>query len=65
MRRLDWFLAAIVASFLVGAVVIEANALSFGARGLMRAQAYGAGEISLKRLVSHMPQPPMLPGDAR
>ena len=65
MRRLDWILAAIVASFLVGVVLVEASAGSFAGHLLVRAQAYTSGDVSLKRLVSHLPSAPILPGDAR
>ena len=66
MRRLDWFLAAVVAMFLLGAIVIEANALSFGGLAERSAEAIrDDGAISVRRLVSRLPTPPILPGDAR
>jgi hypothetical protein len=65
MRRLDWFLAAIVATFLIGAIAIEASALSLGSAALMRPQAISAGDVSLRRLVSHLPRSPMMPDDPR
>ena len=66
MRRLDWFLAAIVALFLMGAVAIEAGAWTFHALGAARVRAGdAAGAIQVRRLVSHLPNGPILPGEAR
>ena len=66
MRRLDWFLAAIVAMFLLSAVAIEASAWSLGGFMARRAEAISDdGAISVRRLVSHLPTTPMLLGDPR
>jgi hypothetical protein len=65
MRRLDWFLAAIVASFLVAVAVIETTSLAVGVVGLGWGQAAGAGEVAMRRLVSHLPRPPILAVDPR
>ena len=60
MRRLDWFLAGVVAAFLVTVAVIETANVSFGAVGFGMAHAGGAGEVAMRRLVSHLPRPPIL-----
>jgi len=66
MRRVDWFLAGIVAMFLMGAVAVEASAWSLGGFMARRAAAISDdGAISVRRLVNHLPATPMLPGDPR
>jgi hypothetical protein len=63
MRRLDWFLAAVVASFLVAVVVIETTSLSIGALNVVMSHASGEGEVAMRRLVSRLPRPPILSVD--
>lgn len=66
MRRLDWFLATVVAMFLLGAIVIEANALRSVGLAWGHARAIGDDSaVAVRRLVSHLPNTPILPGDAR
>ena len=66
MRRLDWFLAGVVAMFLLGAIAIEASAWSLGGFMARRAEAMSDdGAISVRRLVSRLPTTPILPGDPR
>ena len=57
MRKLDWFLAAIVASFLLAVVVIETTSVSVGAVNFGMAHAGSAGEVAMRRLVSRLPHP--------
>jgi hypothetical protein len=64
MRRLDWFLAAVVVSFLIGAVVVEAAGSAIAGLGIGPARPFAATDISVRRLVSHLPTP-LLPGDPR
>ncbi|MEJ0064957.1 MAG: hypothetical protein WDM85_05620 [Caulobacteraceae bacterium] len=65
MRKLDWFLAAIVASFLLAVVVIETTSVSVGAVGYGMAHADGVGEVAMRRLVSHLPHPTIVSFDPR
>jgi hypothetical protein len=60
MRRLDWFLAGVVAAFLITVAVIETASLSPGSLGSDMAHAGGAGEVAMRRLVSHLPSAPIL-----
>jgi hypothetical protein len=61
MRRLDWFLAAIVATFLIAATVVETTNLAVGAVGFSVSHATGAaGEVAMRRLVGRLPHPPIL-----
>jgi hypothetical protein len=64
MRRLDWFLAAVVVSFLIGAVVVEAAGAAIAGLGIGPGHPFAATDISVRRLVSHLPTP-LLPGDPR
>jgi hypothetical protein len=57
MRKLDWFLAAIVAGFLLAVVVIETTSVSVGAVSYGMAHAGGVGEVAMRRLVSRLPHP--------
>jgi hypothetical protein len=61
MRRLDWFLAAIVAAFLASAVIAEAH-LTLARLSLTPAPTIGVSEVTIRRLVSQLPHSPMLPG---
>jgi hypothetical protein len=63
MRKMDWFLAAIVATFLVAVAAIETTNLAIGAVGFGVAHAGGAGEVAMRRLVSHLPHTPILTAD--
>ncbi|HEY2708692.1 MAG TPA: hypothetical protein VGI95_11630 [Caulobacteraceae bacterium] len=54
MRRIDWFLAAIVAAFLVAVAVQEVSAFSFAA-GRASAHEVSAGEVTMQRIVSRLP----------
>ena len=62
MRRLDWFLAAIVATFLIATAVIETSNLAVGAIGfnVSHTDAAAAGEVAMRRLVGRLPHPPVL-----
>jgi hypothetical protein len=60
MRKLDWFLAAIVATFLISVAAIETTNAAIGAVGLGVSHAGGAGEVAMRRLVSHLPRTPIL-----
>ena len=64
MRRLDWFLAAVVVSFLIGAVVVGAAGNALAGLELGQGHPFAATDISVRRLVSHIPTP-LLPGDPR
>jgi hypothetical protein len=59
MRRLDWFLAGVVAAFLITVAVIETANVSLGAAGFDLAHA-GGGEVEMRRLASRLPHPPIL-----
>ena len=65
MRKLDWFLAAIVASFLLAVVVIETTSVSVGAVSFGMAHASGVGEVAMRRLVSRLPHPDIASFDPR
>jgi hypothetical protein len=60
MRKLDWFLAAIVASFLLAVAAIETGNLAVGVVDFGVAHAGGAGEVAMRRIVSHLPHAPIL-----
>jgi hypothetical protein len=60
MRKLDWFLAAVVATFLLAVAAIETTNVAIGAVGLSAFHAGGAGEVAVRRLVSHLPRTPIL-----
>jgi len=60
MRRLDWFLAGIVASFLIAVAVMEAASLTPARIGFSPSQASGVAEVAMRRLVTHLPRPPIL-----
>ncbi len=60
MRKLDWFLAGIVASFLLAVAAIETGNLAVGAVDFGVAHAGSAGEVAMHRLVSHLPRAPIL-----
>ena len=64
MRKLDWFLAAIVAGFLVAAAVIETTSFSVGAVSVGIAHAGGVEEVAMRRLVSRLPHPAIVSFDA-
>jgi hypothetical protein len=63
MRKLDWFLAAIVASFLLAMVAIETTNVAVSAVGFGVSRAGGAGEVAMRRIVSHLPRPPIMTVD--
>jgi|HubBroStandDraft_1064217.scaffolds.fasta_scaffold34165_4 hypothetical protein len=63
MRKLDWFLAGVVATFLITLAAIETTNVAIGAVGLGVARAGGAGEVAMRRLVSHLPHTPILSAD--
>jgi hypothetical protein len=65
MRKLDWFLAAIVAGFLLAVVVIETTSVSVGAVSYGMAHAGGVGEVAMRRLVSRLPHPTIVSFDPR
>jgi len=65
MRRLDWFLAAVVVSFLIGAFAVETSGSLISQIGFGHLHGFSAGDVSVRRLVSHLPGVPILPGDAR
>jgi len=60
MRKLDWFLAAIVAMFLIAVAAIETTNVAIGAVGFGVSHAGGVGEVAMRRLVSHLPRPGVL-----
>ena len=55
MRRLDWFLAAVVVSFLIGAVVVEAAGSAVAGLGFGALRPIESPDISLRRLAGHLP----------
>jgi len=63
MRKLDWFLAAVVAGFLLAVVVIETTSVSVGALNFGMAHAGSVGEVAMRRLASHLPRPPVMSVD--
>ena len=65
MRRLDWFFAGVVTAFLAAAVIVEANVWQQESVALGRMLPSGAGEVTVRRLVSQWPRAPLLPGDPR
>jgi len=64
MRRLDWFLAAVVVSFLIGAVVVEAAGSAIAGLGFGALRPFESTDISVRRLAGHLPTQ-LLPGDPR
>ncbi|HTX51595.1 MAG TPA: hypothetical protein VME40_19635 [Caulobacteraceae bacterium] len=64
MRKLDWFLAAVVVSFLIGTVVVEAAGGAIAGLALNPDRPFAATDISVRRLIGHLPNP-LLPGDPR
>jgi hypothetical protein len=60
MRKLDWFLAAVVATFLLAVAAIETTNIAINSVGLSAAHAGSVGEVAMRRLVSHLPRPPIL-----
>ena len=60
MRKLDWFLAAIVATFLIAVAAIETTNITIGAVDFGVSHAGGVGEVAMRRLVSHLPRTPIL-----
>jgi hypothetical protein len=65
MRKLDWFLAAIVASFLLAVVVIETASVSIGAVSWGVAHADGVAEVTMRHLVTRLPHPDITTFDPR
>jgi hypothetical protein len=65
MRRLDWFLAAVVASFLFAVVAIETASVSIGAVSWGVAHADGVAEVTMRRLVTRLPRPDIQSFDPR
>ena len=63
MRKLDWFLAAIVATFLIAVAAIETGNLAVGVVDFGVTHAGNAGEVAMRRLVSHLPRAPILTVD--
>ena len=59
MRKLDWFLAAVVVAFLAVGAVIETSR-SFGAGRWDAVHGGGPAEVSMRPLVSHLPHPPIV-----
>jgi hypothetical protein len=60
MRKLDWFFAAIVMTFLIAVALVETTNLAVGAVGLSARHAAGAGEVAMRRLVGRLPPPAIL-----
>jgi hypothetical protein len=60
VRRLDWFLAAVVVTFLMGAAAMATSNFAIGAVGAGVARAGGAGEVAMRRIVSRLPHPPLM-----
>ena len=60
MRRLDWFFAGVVASFLIAVAVIEAANFTPVRLGFSPSQAGGVAEVAMRRLVTHLPRPTIL-----
>jgi len=60
MRRLDWFFAGIVASFLIAVAVIEAASFTPVRISFSPSQAGGVAEVAMRRLVTHLPHPTIL-----
>ena len=65
MRRLDWFLAAVVMSFLLAVAVIETTSVSVGAVSFGTGPTRGVTEVAMRRLVTCLRHPPMLSPDPR
>jgi len=65
VRKLDWFLAAIVATFLVAVAVIETANVTLSVVDIGMSHAGGASEVVMRRLVSRLPTPPLLPSEIR
>jgi len=64
MRRLDWALAALIMAFLLAAVAAQAAGGLVTHIGGLRLGGIAPAEVSLRRLVSHLPAP-ILPVDER
>jgi hypothetical protein len=62
MRKLDWFLAAIVVTFLLVAAAVETASFSLPSLAGGLSHASGVGEVAVRRLVSRLP-PPVLTVD--
>jgi len=60
MRRLDWFFAGVVATFLIAVAVMELTAFTPSHIGFNSPQASGVAEVAMRRLVNHLPRPPIL-----
>jgi hypothetical protein len=65
MRRLDWFLAAVVASFLAGALAMAATGGWATHVGLGPSPGFAPSDVSARRLTSHLPIELTLPGEPR
>jgi hypothetical protein len=65
MRKLDWFLAAIVAAFLLAVAVIETTSVAASAVGVGMAHSGDVGEVAMRRLVTRLPHPDLLTIDPR
>ena len=65
MRRLDWFLAAIVATFLLAVAVIETASVATSAVGVSMARSGAVGEVAMRRLVTRLPHPDLMTIDPR
>jgi hypothetical protein len=65
MRRLDWFLAAVVASFLIGALAMAATGGWPAGEGLRVGRGFAPSDVSIRHLASRIPALPSLPGEAR
>jgi hypothetical protein len=60
MRKLDWFLAAIVASFLLAVLAIETTSVSVGAVSFGMAPTGHVTEVAMRRVVNCLRHPAML-----
>ena len=64
MRRLDWFLAAVVAAFLASALIAEAH-MTLARFSLGPQPTLNVGDVTVRRLVGQLPHAPILPGEAQ
>jgi len=64
MRRIDWFLAGVVAMFLIGAAAIEATGSVIANVEVWRDRPMAVSDISMRRLIGHLPDP-LLPSGPR
>ncbi|HZZ89428.1 MAG TPA: hypothetical protein VFE13_13950 [Caulobacteraceae bacterium] len=62
MRKLDWFLAAVVVMFLLVATAVETANFTLPAGGAPALNPGAVGEVAVRRLVSRLP-PPVLTVD--